>query len=47
MNKTEYYEILRQGLPDTLSVRELIHGISWTAAVLLLQVSRRVISSLP
>ena len=34
MNKTEYYEILRQGLPDTLSVRELIHGISWTAAVL-------------
>lgn len=29
-----YYEILRQGLPENLTVRELVHGISWTAAVL-------------
>ena len=29
-----YYDILLQGLPDDLSVCELVHGISWTAAVL-------------
>ena len=29
-----YYEILRHGLPDNLTVRGLIHGVSWTAAVL-------------
>ena len=31
---TEYYEVLQNGLPDGLPIRELVHGISWTAAVL-------------
>ncbi len=31
---TEYYETLRRGLPDGVLIRELVHGISWTAAVL-------------
>ncbi len=34
MAATEYYEILQRGLPADLTVRELVHGISWTAAVL-------------
>ncbi len=34
MNKTEYYDVLQRGLPDTLTVKDLVHGISWTAAVL-------------
>ena len=29
-----YYEILQAGLPGSLSVQRLVHGISWTAAVL-------------
>ena len=29
-----YYEILQAGLPEELTVERLIHGISWTAAVL-------------
>ena len=29
-----YYEILQTGLPEDLTVERLIHGISWTAAVL-------------
>ncbi|MCR5137431.1 MAG: DUF364 domain-containing protein [Oscillospiraceae bacterium] len=31
---TDYYEILQSGLPDGLTVRKLVHGVSWTAAVL-------------
>ena len=34
MAATEYYEILQRGLPEDLTVREVIRGISWTAAVL-------------
>ena len=34
MASTAYYEILQAGLPNELSVQRLIHGISWTAAVL-------------
>ena len=34
MVNTAYYEILQAGLPEKLSVERLIHGISWTAAVL-------------
>ena len=29
-----YYEILRDGLPADLTVEKLVHGVSWTAAVL-------------
>ena len=29
-----YYEILRAGLPEGLRVARLVHGVSWTAAVL-------------
>ena len=29
-----YYEILRDGLPADLTVAKLVHGVSWTAAVL-------------
>lgn len=31
---TEYYDILLSGLSGELTVSEIIHGISWTAAVL-------------
>ncbi|MBO6040633.1 MAG: DUF364 domain-containing protein [Oscillospiraceae bacterium] len=31
---TEYYELLQSGLPDGIRICELVHGISWTAAVL-------------
>ena len=34
MISTDYYDILRSGLSETLTVQRLIHGISWTAAVL-------------
>ncbi len=34
MADTRYYEILTEGLPDTLRVERLVHGVSWTAAVL-------------
>ena len=34
MIDTSYYEILLSGLPGNLTVRRLVHGISWTAAVL-------------
>lgn len=34
MVSTEYYEILRRGLPDGPVVRRLVHGEAWTAAVL-------------
>ena len=29
-----YYETLVRGLPDDVTLRELVHGISWTAAIL-------------
>ena len=29
-----YYDILQAGLPEDLYVKKLVHGISWTAAVL-------------
>ena len=34
MGQTDYYDILLRGLKDGPSVRELVHGLSWTAAVL-------------
>ena len=34
MIDTSYYEILQTGLPGDLTVQKLMHGISWTAAVL-------------
>lgn len=34
MINTSYYEILLAGLPKDLTVQKLVHGISWTAAVL-------------
>lgn len=34
MIDTSYYEILLAGLPGGLTIRRLVHGISWTAAVL-------------
>lgn len=34
MADTLYYEILREGLPGNLSVRSIVRGVSWTAAVL-------------
>ncbi len=34
MNRTAYYDILLAGLPGDLSVSRLVHGVSWTAAVL-------------
>ena len=34
MIDTSYYKILLAGLPGNLTVRRLVHGISWTAAVL-------------
>ena len=34
MINTDYYEIIQSGLPDDITVKELVHGISWTAAVL-------------
>ena len=34
MADTLYYEILQADLPGDLHVRELVHGVSWTAAVL-------------
>ena len=34
MVDTSYYEILLSGLPGNLTVQRLVHGISWTAAVL-------------
>ena len=29
-----YYDILRSGLPEDVCVREFVHGVAWTAAVL-------------
>jgi uncharacterized protein (DUF4213/DUF364 family) len=34
MASIAYYDILQAGLPQDLTVAELIHGVSWTAAVL-------------
>ena len=34
MASTAYYGILQAGLPEDLYVAELVHGVSWTAAVL-------------
>lgn len=34
MNKKEFYNILLDGLPTGISVREIVHGFSWTAAKL-------------
>ena len=34
MASTLYYDLLIQGLPEAVTVRELVHGVSWTAAVL-------------
>ena len=34
MISTEYYDLLFNGLDDGLRVREIVHGVSWTAAVL-------------
>lgn len=34
MQQTEYYDILLRGLDSSRTVRELVHGVSWTAAVL-------------
>ena len=32
--QTVYYDILLSGLDDSRTVKELVHGVSWTAAVL-------------
>lgn len=34
MANTAYYEILQAGLPREIRVQKLVHGVSWTAAVL-------------
>ena len=34
MSRTAYYDILQKGLPETIRVQRLVHGVSWTAAVL-------------
>ena len=34
MISTAYYDILQESLPDDIKVDRLVHGISWTAAVL-------------
>ena len=34
MADTAYYDILQSALPDSVFVERLVHGISWTAAVL-------------
>ena len=34
MERTAYYDLLLEGLPRDLSVQRLVHGVSWTAAVL-------------
>ena len=34
MANFSYYDILQQGLPEDLRVAWLVHGVSWTAAVL-------------
>ncbi len=34
MISTAYYDILLQGLDNSVKVRKLVHGVSWTAAVL-------------
>lgn len=34
MISTAYYDILQKDLPDDIRVEKLVHGISWTAAVL-------------
>ena len=34
LSNTEYYEILRRGLPEDLRVERFVHGVAWTAAVL-------------
>lgn len=34
MADTAYYDILKSGLPDSVFVERLVHGVSWTAAVL-------------
>ncbi len=34
MADTTYYEILQKNLPAALTVARLVHGVSWTAAVL-------------
>ena len=34
MADTQYYDILIKDLPDTLRLERLVHGVSWTAAVL-------------
>ena len=34
MIDTSYYKLLQAGLPGELTVQKLVHGISWTAAVL-------------
>ncbi len=34
MISTEYYDILIQGLDDSVRVERLVHGVAWTAAVL-------------
>ena len=32
MSRTAYYDILQKGLPETIRVQRLVHGVSWTAA---------------
>ena len=34
MIENEYYDILLSGMDNSLSVTEIVHGVSWTAAVL-------------
>ena len=34
MADTAFYDILQSALPDNVFVKRLVHGISWTAAVL-------------
>ena len=34
MADTRYYDLLRAGLPETVYVSRLVHGVAWTAAVL-------------
>ena len=34
-DKTQYYEVLMSGLPEDLTVKRVVRGVAWTAAVLL------------
>ena len=34
MTRVAYYDTLLRNLPDSLTVKKMVHGVSWTAAVL-------------